>query len=324
MTEFISYQIELFATPGAGHTGFPGYHLIVLLFGCFPASILAIRPIFRNDEIDTRRTEFRLWMVLLLSVVLVLFTVVQSKIVHYSSLCYFPLTFFATLYTWRKIQEHGRIGHWQVIFISIIGCLIVIGGILLVYLGQHPDEIHKHFMLDPNAVSSLAMDIQWKWWHLAPVGFLGAGVIGFIIMRRQAMKSITALYAGSALFIVTGIFCWVGKVQQYTQGPSTEFFKSLAGQDVYAVTWGHKSFSPYWDFRKPVPAGFSPDYKTPAETPYTKYSDAEFLLNSPDIRKDVYIITKAGKAEQFSSRFPDVERIGAKGGFVYFRLIVRK
>ncbi|MCT4622356.1 MAG: glycosyltransferase family 39 protein, partial [Schleiferiaceae bacterium] len=37
--EFIIRQWELFSTPDAGHGGFPGYHVVVLLFGCFPASI---------------------------------------------------------------------------------------------------------------------------------------------------------------------------------------------------------------------------------------------------------------------------------------------
>ena len=40
---FIKYQIRLFSTPDAGHGGFPGYHFVVLLLGCFPASIFALR-----------------------------------------------------------------------------------------------------------------------------------------------------------------------------------------------------------------------------------------------------------------------------------------
>ena len=97
MQEFLAYNFRLFSTPDAGHVGFPGYHIIILLVGCFPASIFAIRafgPLFieRNYQ-----REFRKWMLILFWVVLVLFSIVQSKIVHYSSLCYFPLTYFAAL-----------------------------------------------------------------------------------------------------------------------------------------------------------------------------------------------------------------------------------
>jgi hypothetical protein len=318
ITEFIRYQIALFIEPGAGHAGFPGYHFVVLFFGCFPASILAINTIFHNEEIDTRRAEFRFWMILLMAVVLALFTIVQSKIVHYSSLCYFPLTFFATLYVWRRMQAGTQIGRWQTVLISVVGVLYVCVGILLVYLGMHAGDINKYIMLDPNFIGSLSMDVHWQWWHILPVVFLASGIIGFLRLRRQPLKSIIALYVGSALFIYTGIFCWVGKIQQYTQGPSTEFFTSLRSQDVYAVTWGHKSFSPYWDFRKPMPEGFSTAYKTAGETPYVQYSDTEFLLTSPTVSKDVYILTKANKADIFEQRHPNVRRIRDNGGFVYF------
>ncbi|MEM6768499.1 MAG: glycosyltransferase family 39 protein, partial [Bacteroidota bacterium] len=40
---FIRYNWELFSTHSAGHKGFPGYHFVVLLIGCFPASIYALR-----------------------------------------------------------------------------------------------------------------------------------------------------------------------------------------------------------------------------------------------------------------------------------------
>ena len=41
-TEFVRYQWRLLTTADAGHGGFPGYHLVVLLFGCFPAAALAL------------------------------------------------------------------------------------------------------------------------------------------------------------------------------------------------------------------------------------------------------------------------------------------
>ncbi len=41
--EFLNYQLRLFMTEDAGHGGSFFYHWIVLLLGCFPASIFAIR-----------------------------------------------------------------------------------------------------------------------------------------------------------------------------------------------------------------------------------------------------------------------------------------
>lgn len=43
MEEFIRYQIRLFSTGDAGHSGPFYYHAIILLIGCFPASAFALK-----------------------------------------------------------------------------------------------------------------------------------------------------------------------------------------------------------------------------------------------------------------------------------------
>ncbi|MBK8683809.1 MAG: glycosyltransferase family 39 protein [Bacteroidetes bacterium] len=50
MYDFIQYQVRLLKTEDAGHGGFPGYHVVVLLIGCFPASIFAIRQLGRSKK----------------------------------------------------------------------------------------------------------------------------------------------------------------------------------------------------------------------------------------------------------------------------------
>lgn len=100
INEFNKYQYRLFSTPDAGHRGFPGYHFAVLLVGCFPASIFAFRSFFKFSTGDGEmpyQKDFRIWMKFLFWVVLILFTIVKSKIVHYSSMCYFPLTYLAAV-----------------------------------------------------------------------------------------------------------------------------------------------------------------------------------------------------------------------------------
>ena len=94
--EFNRYQYRLFSTPDAGYSGFFGYHFVVLLLGCFPASIFALRAFGKLPEPEKRyQADFRRWMKYLLFVVLILFSIVKSKIVHYSSMAYFPLSFVA-------------------------------------------------------------------------------------------------------------------------------------------------------------------------------------------------------------------------------------
>src|SRR5258708_11140689 len=49
VTQFLKYQYRLFTTHDAGQKGFFGYHYIVLLIGCFPASLLAIPSFFKSN-----------------------------------------------------------------------------------------------------------------------------------------------------------------------------------------------------------------------------------------------------------------------------------
>lgn len=316
LEQFVTYQFDLLIRPGAGHAGFPGYHVVVLLFGCFPASVYALQPLFRKTNSNAQYPEMRLWMLLLLFVVIGLFSLVQSKIVHYSSLCYFPITFFATLYIWRKMHNDTRPGLWQKFGITAIGTCYALAGIALVYLGMHPELIDTFASLDDNARASLAMPIDWEWWHVAPVLFILFAIAVLWRGRLRTYAQTIVVYLCFALFTYTGIACWVGKVQQYSQGPSTAFFTSLQGQEVYAVPWGHKTYSRYWDFRKPVPPLFDPRSQEGSEE-HLKYSSAEFLLTTT-LDREVHIITKVSKADAFEQQFPGVERTGQEGGFVFF------
>ena len=92
--DFIEYQVRLFSTGDAGHGGFLLYHFIVLFIGVFPASVFAL-PVFRKKFCPENNDllHFRFNMLILFWVVLILFTIVKTKIVHYSSLFIFLLLF---------------------------------------------------------------------------------------------------------------------------------------------------------------------------------------------------------------------------------------
>ena len=93
LIEFINYQIELFSQPVAGHEQPIYYHFVVVLIGCFPMSFIAFPRFLKSSESNV--ANFELWMKTLFWVVLILFTIVSTKIVHYSSMTYLPLSFLA-------------------------------------------------------------------------------------------------------------------------------------------------------------------------------------------------------------------------------------
>ncbi len=103
--DFINYQIRLFTTEDAGHGGFLLYHFVIVFLGAAPASVLAIPSLFNGDICHNKsQRDFRIWMIVLFWVVMILFTIVKTKIVHYSSLSYFPLTFLAA-HTLNRLYE---------------------------------------------------------------------------------------------------------------------------------------------------------------------------------------------------------------------------
>ncbi len=107
IADFVRYQVQLLRTRDSGHGGFFAYHFIVLLAGVFPASVYALKG-FRRSYYDSNfQKRFKLWMILLFLVVLAVFTIVKTKIVHYSSLCYFPLTFLGAYVIPAAFTRYG-------------------------------------------------------------------------------------------------------------------------------------------------------------------------------------------------------------------------
>ena len=83
--EFLKYQYRLFTTHDAGQKGFWGYHYVVLLIGCFPASLLAIPSFFRTTYTGRFDKDFKKWMQILFWG--------SNDFVHHCSIPYYPLFF---------------------------------------------------------------------------------------------------------------------------------------------------------------------------------------------------------------------------------------
>jgi 4-amino-4-deoxy-L-arabinose transferase-like glycosyltransferase len=110
MEKFIAYQLDLFKGNMEAHAQPFWYHIPVLLLGCFPASILALIN-FRIDTARNRETNLmHRWMQAVFWVVLIVFSLSKTKIVHYSSMCWFPLSFQReNRYAASRHQNHAAL-----------------------------------------------------------------------------------------------------------------------------------------------------------------------------------------------------------------------
>lgn len=328
-TEFLRYQVRLFQTEDAGHGGFPGYHLVVLLLGCFPASVLALQALSKPMDMDRRFLAFRQWMILVLFVVVVLFSVVQSKIVHYSSLAYYPVTFLSAsgLYalssgSLKKVKWLC----WGIISITFI-MLLALGAVLLVL--SMPERFAES-IADPFARAQLLCSPTWNGADALPILALamivGGGV--WMLQKRKPGGFALALFGGVALFIELALYTYMGRAEAIAQGPMMRWYESLSGQPVYVYS-RFRSYAPYFYFRPPPPPAdvrrgavdrAREDQQANAQHRLGRRPEQQpsWLLYSDSLDRDVYIVAKIQQAEALQA-IEGVETMEQDGGYVLLR-----
>ncbi|GAB3567612.1 phospholipid carrier-dependent glycosyltransferase [Spirosoma luteolum] len=304
---FLAYTIRLFSTPDAGHGGFPGYHFVVLLVGCFPASIFSIRGQGNLFLERSYQRDFRRWMLILFWVVLILFSIVQSKIVHYSSLCYFPITYLAAL-TLSQL-ETGRISFngWLLTGLIVVGGVFVAATIALPLLAHRMDVVKAFADSDPFTQGNLNARINWTGWEVLP-GIWLLLVLGLSLWwysHRQTRQATLTLFGGTAVFITLTLWFFIGRIEGISQAAAMRFFERAQGQDVYVSTWGYRSYGPYFYSRETPPANPS-------------YYNQDWLLRGP-IDKDAWFIRKASETPTLLDSLPQLRRTGEENGFIFYK-----
>lgn len=302
LKEFITYQLRLFSTPDAGHAQPFYYHFLIVAIGCFPISIFAAGKLFRKRIDD--ENEFSLWMKILFWVVMILFSIVTTKIVHYSSLSYFPLSFLAAVYI-KKIYDNGT-GISKVMFVFLVFFGIIFSALLtalpLVFMNK--ESIYQ-YIKDPFAVDCLKTNVVWGGYeYFTGILYFAALAVSFILLyRKRTFAGIYTMFASTALAVFIFLASAAPKIEAYSQAPAIEFFKRYAGSDVYMTTVGYKSYAQYFYFS--VPPGQNPNAK----------DQAWLLLGATD--KPVYIVVKS-TAKKEIEQYPDIKFVEQKGGFMLY------
>jgi len=304
ITDFISYQLRLFSDGGNFHEGFFGYHLVVLLLGVFPASVIAMKSFTKKAEDTELQRLFRQWMYIVFWVVIVLFSIVQTKLLHYSSLAYFPLTFLAA-WVWEKwIDRKIEIGTWQVILILLISLFHAALAILFPLLTDHYNWLlQKDFsFLDPFVRSALQRDVHWSGYEWIIGVFLILGVIvACVQILRRNWSGMLILHLVILLYVTVALYTYTPRVEGYMQRAAVKFYKGLRGQDVYVNTLGFKSYAHLFYFDK-----------QPSDT-----DDSIEKLMNEQLDKDAYFVMRLDKKERYLERYPELEILHEKDGYVF-------
>lgn len=308
--QFIDYQIRLFKTPDSGHGGPFYFHVIVLLIGCFPASIFALRGMSSEMKDDEKGREVSLWMGILFWVTLILFSIVKTKIIHYSSLCYYPLTYFAALGMTNLMDGDVKWRKWMTWGLSFTGGLIAIALIGLPIVGMNAQAIiNSGILKDPFAAANLQADIHWSYGDsLLGILLLSALVIALIFLHKGKMqKGILIMFLGSLATTNLALVVIAPKIEILTQQAAVEFYQRLQGKDVYVATLGFKSYANYF-------------YSDEQPSSNNNSSNIDWLLKG-NIDKPAYFVCKINHIEEYEKQYPQLKELYRKNGFVFLERV---
>ncbi|MEO6219183.1 MAG: glycosyltransferase family 39 protein [Ginsengibacter sp.] len=303
LTEFFSYQVDLFLKPVASHGEPFYYHFVVVFIGCFPISIMAL-PVLFGKHIYWKN-DFLLLMKILFWSVLILFSITTTKIVHYSSLTYMPLSFLASVYLDKLVLNHERMKKYVLVLIALMGFVFSFLLAAIPFVAIHQNLLLP-YLKDPFAAASLQVKVNWSGYE----SFIGAAyliaVLFAVIMlsRKKYLKGILFLFYSTAVCLFIYLLAVVPKIERYSQGPAIDFYKSISGKDVYVWPVGFKSYAHYFYAKKPA-------------FPVYGEADEKFLLEG-DIRKPAFFVVKNTK-ENFESICHGCTLIKQEGGFKFYR-----
>ncbi len=303
--DFINYQVRLLSTQDAGHGGFFMYHFIILFFGVFPASLLALLSFKDHFDGPGIRKDFFLWMMIIFWVVLILFSIVNTKIIHYSSLCYFPLTYFAAL-TIRKYENSEiRIPLWLKYLIGLIGITYGVSLILLTRIDKFKDSFIERLALnDPFGAGNLSADVEWSGYEfLIGLLFIFALIFSLYLINRSRKWGLRILFFSTSMFIYFSILFIVPRVEQYTQRAAIDFYRKISSEDAYIATLGFKSYAHLF-------------YGNVQPEKGLVSKNSKWLLEG-DIDKNAYFVFKIHKKERYIKEYPELEILYDKNGFVF-------
>ncbi len=307
VNEFIEYQIRLFSQGEAGHGQPFYYHVIVLLFGCFPVSVLFFLSFKRTESDTDAQRHFKVWMQIMFWVVLGLFSMVETKIVHYSSLTYFPLTFLGAWVAMKVSNDEIVWRKRNSTALLIIGGLVALVLTSLQFVENFKEKIIAlNIIKDDFAVANILSEVHWNGYEFFTGVLLFSGVVIFVfcIKWRLMQRGFYLLFFSTMLATWFASLLIVPKAEQYTQRAAIDFYQSLQDKDCYVETIGFKSYAYLFYSAKQKPVN-------------PNSLELGWLLHG-EIDKPAYFVSKNIKEKQIMETNPQLKVLYRKNGFVFY------
>ena len=243
LNEFIIYQIDLFRYPVASHGQPFYYHFVVLLIGCFPLFIFCFSSLITKIKVSGDLNFIR-FMHVIFWVVLIVFSLVTTKIVHYSSMCYIPLSIIGGIW----ISKHGSFGvKTKLIFIIISSIWAIIYIIFSIPAFDNSfiiNILNNIPIQDVNVQGMLQTKITWSY-----VPFIIAILFIFmttIVVIKNSKKIIIVYLITNTFIISVFVSSVVPSIEKMIQGNWITHLKSYDKKPYVHFTYGFKSYAHYY------------------------------------------------------------------------------
>jgi 4-amino-4-deoxy-L-arabinose transferase-like glycosyltransferase len=310
LKSFIAYQIDLFKNPVASHGQPWFYHFIVLAVGCMPAAVFMIPTLVASDKGDDR---FLSVMKILFWVVLILFSLVNTKIVHYSSMCFLPLTYMAAKTVTSSNIKRAFVSIGLISSMVIWGLLLFLIPLIGIY-NLELIESYGHLIKDQYAISAISVVAGWTWYHFIPSILI---IIGLIWIRRGWIFSLHKQILQSLIFLVFSLSLLFNlltpAIERHTQHAIIDFYESIQDEDCYVDVYGFKSYAHYFYSRVQPPSQTDGLAKLRKEE--LKKMQVERTIGNID--RPVYLICQERKMKDFE-QLPSFKKVKHEGGFVVY------
>ena len=296
LVDFFAYQIRLLTTGDAGHGQPFYYHFFVLRLGCFPISIWAGPRLFSRNQ-PARLSQ---WMQVLFWVVLILFSLVKTKIVHYSSMCWLPLTYFSALvlHDWLAGTWTWKRGY--TIFLTSVGLILATVLALVPWIGMHAGA-YSVYIKDVFVQGNLQAPVYWEGWEVGIGAFFGVVVLGTVWQKHIQFKHIARMMGAVIMVIMLYMAVVVPKIEGYTQATPLDFYIAHVGQKVYIEPVGFKSFAHLLYFQK---QSYSPS--------------GEELMKQSSTDRPTYLVMKTNAEDRYRYH-PNLILIKEENGFLFYK-----
>jgi hypothetical protein len=240
-------------------------------------------------------------MKVLFWVVLILFSLVKTKIVHYSSMCWLPITFFSAQVLVGWYEGNVPLSRFKTTLFVIIGLLLGLIFTLVPLIGENPNAFLPYIQdgfVRGNLQSPVAWDGFEKW-----IGVIWAAVILYSAWGKNGksfQKFLTCMAVVTCLIFAYSRYV-VPKIEGYTQATPIDFYIAKSGQKVYVETVGFKSFAHLLYFQK---QGGSPT--------------GEELMNRSSVDRPAFFVMKSDAEDRFKYH-PNLILINEENGFLFYK-----